>query len=266
MVSLMTCKLCHKSRTLVKAHIYPEAFVRELHDPAHRGLPTLIASDNCQDRPKRSQIGVYDKNILCSECESRLGKLDTYAAKFLIQGLDEACQPIEGGDTPLGYFVTEYDYALLKLFFLSVLWRASVSTHDFFAAVSTGAHEEALRQAIQELDPGDSDFYSVILLRVIASPDRFGETYTIAAPFQLRHAGILFWRLSLGPVHVDVKCDKRRLSRPLRDAMLTPQPPALLLHYKYEGSAFEQAVTKIMGLHADRIERMFPTDPGNTDA
>jgi hypothetical protein len=55
------------------------------------------------------------------------------------------------------------DYSLTKLFFLSILWRSSVSTLPIFKHVSLGAHEERIRRMIYEQYPGEDSLYPVTL-------------------------------------------------------------------------------------------------------
>jgi hypothetical protein len=46
------------------------------------------------------------------------------------------------------------DYAMFKLFHLSVLWRAGVSTREEFRNVKLGSHEDVIRQMLLRDDPG----------------------------------------------------------------------------------------------------------------
>ena len=58
----------------------------------------------------------------------------------------------------------EYDYHLLKLFAISLLWRASTTKLVFFNGVNVGErHEQKLREHILNNDPGTLDDYTVVL-------------------------------------------------------------------------------------------------------
>ena len=52
------------------------------------------------------------------------------------------------------YEIADFDYARLKLFFISVLWRAHLSQDQFFDAVDLGPWQSTARQMIWEGDPG----------------------------------------------------------------------------------------------------------------
>jgi hypothetical protein len=45
------------------------------------------------------------------------------------------------------------DYATLKLFLMSLLWRVSVAKGEFFRCVKLGRHEEQLRQMLHAQNP-----------------------------------------------------------------------------------------------------------------
>ena len=62
-----TCKSCGQARKLVKAHAIPEAFFRELNND---GMAPIVITNRPGEFSKRAPIGIYDKTILCSDCES----------------------------------------------------------------------------------------------------------------------------------------------------------------------------------------------------
>jgi hypothetical protein len=53
------------------------------------------------------------------------------------------------------------DYARFKLFHLSVLWRASISTGRMFEKIHLDADAERIRQMLLSEDPGDEDQYGL---------------------------------------------------------------------------------------------------------
>ncbi|MHC5721755.1 MAG: hypothetical protein ACYTX0_59500, partial [Nostoc sp.] len=96
------------------------------------------------------------KNILCDECEKIFGVWDEYAQQLLT---DESLhgEPILYDTQCIGWRVTEYDYIRLKLFFISLLWRASVSKQDFYQKVNLGSFEEKAKELIVQKNPGSSE-------------------------------------------------------------------------------------------------------------
>jgi hypothetical protein len=59
---------------------------------------------------------------------------------------------------------TNISYIKLKLFLLSVLWRASISTRPFFSCINLGPHEETLRRMILEGNPGEASDYPILFM------------------------------------------------------------------------------------------------------
>lgn len=132
------CRMCLKERKLIKAHIIPQSLYPHNFGPADQ---TKIYWTDPDRFPKRSSIGVYDTSIVCLECERLFQDCDQYGQEVLLN------KPF---DTAAVHFdLGNFDYALLKRFFICVLWRASVSSHVMFSRVSVGEkHELRLRELI----------------------------------------------------------------------------------------------------------------------
>ena len=76
----MTCCYCRQDKKLIKAHIIPEGFFRRLREEQN---PPMMLTNTAGEYPKKMPIGVYDKNILCDECEKIFGVWDEYAQQLL---------------------------------------------------------------------------------------------------------------------------------------------------------------------------------------
>ena len=124
----MKCKLTFEEGKGIKAHIIPKSFYSI--DCANK-IPLKIISSNRRIYPQRSQMGIYDSNIVTRNGETILQLLDDYACDLLIKNISSA-KPIFDNEA---LQIDRYDYHKLKLFFLSVLWRASVSRNQFFKKV-----------------------------------------------------------------------------------------------------------------------------------
>jgi hypothetical protein len=78
----MHCRLCNLKRRLVKSHIIPKAFFRELWNT--NDTPRIFSgADNTPHR--RSPIGVYDSTILCRPCEATFNAVDGYGITVLLK-------------------------------------------------------------------------------------------------------------------------------------------------------------------------------------
>ena len=58
---------------------------------------------------------------------------------------------------------TNLSYTKYKLFLLSILWRASISSKSFFKRINIGEHEEVIRKMIFENDPKTYDWYPIFV-------------------------------------------------------------------------------------------------------
>jgi hypothetical protein len=120
----------------------------------------------------------------------------------------------------------------LKLFFLSLLWRASVSRHFFFRRVTTGPFERELRRMLLTGDPGAPEEFAVNLGR-FDNPTYAG----ILDPHLDRYEGINYCRLYLGSFVTYMKVDRRPPPAFLVDlAMRDGVPIVVVRRGDHEGS------------------------------
>jgi hypothetical protein len=157
----MICKFCGEDKKLIDAHIIPEGFFRRVR----RGKQSLKMVTNMKGQfPRKSPIGEYDRTIVCGDCEGIWQDWDDYAQKLL--GDTPTNSWIRYGDNKkLCYVVDNYDYSRLKLFFISLLWRASVSSRPFYSKVSLGEFEAIAKKHIEEQNPGGTDDFAVTIAK-----------------------------------------------------------------------------------------------------
>jgi hypothetical protein len=154
----MLCKLCQKDDQLKKSHIIPEFLYSTLYDEKHRFHEIHIDTNT---KNKFTQKGVREP-LLCNSCEQYFSKFERYASLVLNSGFELTVKRIEG----LFHFEgVEYDQ--FKLFALSILWRASVSSLDFFEEVNLASHEEIIRKMLLAGDAGQEDDYPFILSPIL---------------------------------------------------------------------------------------------------
>lgn len=148
----MPCKLCLRDLPLCASHIIPEFFYEGGYDHKHRALE--LTRD--QGTQRFVQKG-YREALLCNDCEGRFNQFETHFKK---QWYDDSILPSRL-DAPL-YKATGLDYRLTKLLHLSILWRASVSSHPMFRNVALGPHEEIIRGMLLSDEPGDVGRYQSV--------------------------------------------------------------------------------------------------------
>ena len=109
----MICKMCLKDKKLINAHIIPESFWRYMK-PDER--PFEIRSSNKGEYKERSHIGIYDKTILCGNCEQLFQIYDDYA-QFILLPDPKKEDYISGPSGKIeGYKIENINYSNLKLF------------------------------------------------------------------------------------------------------------------------------------------------------
>ena len=144
----MICRFCEQPRRLIKAHVIPEAFFRRLREG--KQSPLLVKQ---REHIRRSPIGIYDPEILCAECDAIFAPWDDYAQKVLPRELD-AANAIMIGTKVGGWTIANYRYDSLKLFFISLLWRASVSQHSFYHRIKLNIFESKAKEMVLKTNPG----------------------------------------------------------------------------------------------------------------
>jgi hypothetical protein len=212
------CKLCGEDRPLVRAHIIPESMY-PFDEPRE---PLLMVPSTPDIYPGRSRRGVYDRELVCGPCEAEFSSWDDYANRLLRKEPGERDYTYVDGE-PRVYTITTYDYAKLKLFFVSLLWRASESKQSFCEHVSIGPkHTSRLRQMIRNGEPGEPEEYSVFLVRLTHHDDAHKM---VMSPQRRRHESVRFWRFQFAGYMCDIKVDQRPTPPPLCRWILRPNEP-----------------------------------------
>ena len=154
----MRCRLCTSEAKIVVSHIIPEFLYETLYDEKHRFFELSLEPG----RPdKFKQIGLREP-LLCEPCEQQLSVYEGYF-RHLLQSRTAVTCVSDGEHLRL----SGLDYANIKLFQLSILWRAGVSTLPEFAQVELGPHEARIRQMLCLREPGANSDYGCIMSAVL---------------------------------------------------------------------------------------------------
>ena len=159
----------------------------------------------------------------------------------------------QGDGQIVGYEYPTFAYTKLKLFFLSVLWRAGASSQEFFKRVDLGPHFDTLRNRLLNADPGQPDEYAVVLAVFDDDPD----WAKIMDPFPERYGetGIRFYRLYVGNFIAYVKVDQRPAESPMRDLQLTPDAPLRIVQRTFAESK-ERCVMRNVVVETERRNKV----------
>ncbi|GAA0704581.1 hypothetical protein [Dokdonella soli] len=174
------CKLCRLDKPLCQSHIYPEFLYATLYNDDGRMMGitgvgrrgwTLV------------QKGLRDE-LLCRECEALLN--ERYEIPFQQQWTNRYPLPERANEGEM--FYAQFAYATFKLFHLSILFRAAVSSHPMFGVVTLGKHEDIIRRMILGGDAGRVDRYPIFATALINGRAEI-ERRLIAAPTLTRVGG-----------------------------------------------------------------------------
>ncbi|WP_053975797.1 hypothetical protein [Mangrovimonas xylaniphaga] len=160
----MKCKLCLKEKPLCKkSHIVPRFLYKGMF---YKGDNTLIKLNPITLEKERGKIrtGIYDKDILCESCENHIGKFEDYISNELFEGTKNyskksSITPIVGNNNLHKNLIKGLDYNHIKLFCLSIIWKAHHSKHEFFQNVDLGKYESQIRDMILNIDPKEENIF-----------------------------------------------------------------------------------------------------------
>ena len=156
-VDPMKCKLCGQEAELRDSHVIPEFLYEPLYDKKHR----YHVVSNVHGKSRRPEQKGLRERMLCAACETRLSGWETYAANALYH------RKKPGSERPGDEIRMEgLDYAKFKLFGLSLLWRAAVSSLPVFRETELGPHESKIRAMLVSGDPGPQDKYGCLVFAV----------------------------------------------------------------------------------------------------
>lgn len=119
------------------------------------------------------QQGFWDNSILCKECDNHIGKYDTYAKAFLNRNyLSQIKVGQSSTNKQCSYIkINNFNYNKLKLFFISILWRASISTLSTYSKIDLEEHEALAKDMIKNNDVKDESVFQTVLTFIKPSKD-----------------------------------------------------------------------------------------------
>lgn len=244
----MTQPICRayqcNSRRLIRAHIIPRGFARDMKQGHPHNLKVSM------DRVQATQHGVYDPEILCERCDGTLGKLDDYAL--------EVCRrfPQEHKVVSDGMFVMEnVDGDQFARFVLSVLWRSSVTKRTEFRKVSLGPYEMRACEVIFGAKPLSSMPEYELLVSRYKTVGRFDPAATYTSPARSRFEGANGWAFALHGFRIMAKIDKRSLPSILRPAIVNGNTTLLGVFGDFHSTSEGKAMMNMKRATLSRLAR-----------
>ncbi len=208
---IQICKLCDQPKKLIKAHIIPKWAIEYIKEENH--LFQIAGGTKSQ----KVQDGYKDPNILCSDCDNkRLGPYDRYAKEFFAQDFQKQIKRgIASSGREVAHIpIAQIDYAKLKIFLLSVLWRASISSLSQFSTIQLGKYEDSIKGMILSKRIADEDLYQIML--ATWEPPKVGMGYekSILYPRKTKRGGLKCYSIIMAGFEVIIKVGQAHTSLP----------------------------------------------------
>ncbi len=179
----LCCRLCGGDAPTRISHVFPKLAYKEAIKPdGHPKMIVVRANRTGHEVDKSQQTGFTEK-LLCDSCERKLSKWETYASNKLWNFPFPPPQNDGAGGKMVCLLGLQYKE--LKLFLLSLVWRASVSSDPFFRCVNLGPHEERVRKMLNEENPGAPDEYGCAVFQ-LEDDELLDFRHMVFEPFQLR--------------------------------------------------------------------------------
>ena len=203
------CRLCDADKVLCKSHIISKAIFRDaMSNDLNRGLSMYT-----EQRIENGKMAGEYEYLLCRDCEDVVGEYDDYGIKFLRRTVGTRLAMLNGETVPDDVdLLSQIDLEKLMLFIVSVLWRASISSREFYSNVKLGPHELIAKRIIRKELALTKDLFPFFI-------SRYSGLYVagkiIINPVMLRINGLIFYNLNMNGFNVSVKVGQRNLRPPL---------------------------------------------------
>jgi hypothetical protein len=190
------------SSSFINAHIVPAGFGRII-----RGDGPNVSLSLEETREARPQLGEYDREILCQDCDNKLGIFDDYAI--------EVCRNFQSKHKLLTSDMFEmlpFDGEKFAKFILAVLWRASISKRPNYNQVLLGPYEDKARDVLFGAGSLDSlKAFEVIIQRYKSKHLDMQGIYTL--PVRASFLNLNTYGFGLVGFRILAKLDARPLRR-----------------------------------------------------
>jgi hypothetical protein len=158
------CRLCGDRRALCRSHALPESAFRPLLKDGE-GKAIVIVDD--RTTPIHYSSDSWGVNLLCRECEEKLNRAYDQYGIDVLKG--HRCSVSRGA----GWVTfTGIDKQRFRMFFLSLLWRISVSHHECYQNINLPSDwEQEIHSALRDANKVRGSLFTVRVFRLRDSTD-----------------------------------------------------------------------------------------------
>ena len=228
------CRLCGNDRKLVNSHIIPKSFWN-IENKSSQSPAVLSSKRNW--RPIKSPIGEYDGNILCESCDNRLGVFDQHAFEKLVVKSGNLIQ--QDNSQARAYEYDDADPITILKFMISVAWRASVSTRNYFTRIQLGPYEDQFKSAFED---GQETLGEIDCL--ISEFDQ--RDVAFLNPQYSRMEGVRFVVIFANRFTFYVKVDRQKMPNIFKSFAIRAGKPVVSIVRQWEGSKQQDAMRQLV--------------------
>jgi hypothetical protein len=240
------CRFCGNENTLVKAHIIPRSLYKLTRGTGKACIELQVSKKKLNK--KHWQSGLHDSQIVCIQCERIFSPYDMHGHDVFTK-VFATKRPLVGTDLMVhGLHLENVDYCKLKLFILSLLWRASVSTLPFFAQISLENDEDKVKKMIESGSCGNLDDFPFICIHRTDHP----YPMSLVAPRKLNFAGYNCFVFYLPKVEIVIGADKGKFPNEFSDMVIGPYAPHSLIFLPFDQSVESQYLDRMKNLLRQR--------------
>lgn len=180
------CKLCLATKDLCDSHALPNSAFKYIFRQSE-GKAIVLTDDNLT--PIRTSSDSWSNYLLCSDCEKILNDdFDQYGIAVFRGAIGKI------KITEEGISFCNVDIQRIRMFFLSLLWRISISPHDSYRNIDLPYElKQELHNALLRREKIRGSLFTVALYRLHDSTKVSGFTHEglreiIASPFAKKYA------------------------------------------------------------------------------
>lgn len=201
----MPCEICGKENT-IKAHLIPKTLATEVNEGQAHAAAAVSGEEF-----RHSQSGLWDRDILCAECDQEIGKWENHASNVLQRIREKAA------DEPYGKYSVEADGDKLLRFCAALLWKYSVTKREF-GRIKLGPYQRILRGIAFEGSDISSRFNAFLFRLKLSREDDDVFAYRAPTPDKVedRKTGrsVNLQRFLVGGCLFFARLDQRSLHNP----------------------------------------------------
>ena len=221
----------------------PRGFARQIKGDQKHNLKVSM------NQVGATHHGVYDRHILCQDCDGQLGEFDDYALNVCRRFPKEHSVESDGM-----FEMHNIDGDKFATFILSVLWRASISSRPEFRKVSLGAFCNQAHDVIfGKISLSNMHGYELIVGRFANAPIRAENFYT--SPARTKMLDLNAWHFALSGFKVLAKLDQRRLPPELQPAIVNGNDTLRGQFVDYMASKEHTTFIDMIRAHRNRTDR-----------